>query len=67
MGRAPLAVPAGQARIQRGFGGLTSLGGPSGDLVWSDESDGEAHFYYARAVQVDGEMAWSSPIWLPAG
>jgi hypothetical protein len=21
-------------------------------------------FYYARIIQVDGEMAWSSPIWV---
>ncbi len=62
----PLPAPAGHARLQRSVGALTSLGGASADLVWEDEPDGSDHFYYARAVQVDGEMVWSSPIWLRA-
>ena len=99
----PLSAPRGTARLQRGFGALTSLGSRSADLVWEDHprrstgpggaetghggleagrSDAEIetgrsdpegadageegeHFYYARVVQVDGEMAWSSPIWIP--
>lgn len=54
-----------------------------GSVVWSEELDsldaaitwrdpaprsGE-HYYYLHVVQVDGQMAWSSPIWigLPVG
>jgi hypothetical protein len=29
-------------------------------------SDGRWAYYYARVVQVDGHVAWSSPIWLDA-
>jgi len=32
------------------------------DLVWADEADGPA-FYYVRVEQIDGNIAWSSPIW----
>jgi hypothetical protein len=28
--------------------------------------DGRSAYYYARVVQVDGHVAWSSPIWLDA-
>jgi hypothetical protein len=28
--------------------------------------DGRWAYYYARVVQVDGHVAWSSPIWLDA-
>jgi len=36
---------------------------------WEDESGGKplpfgGEFYYIRVTQMDGEMAWSSPIWL---
>lgn len=64
----PIAAPRGFARLQRSFGGLTSLGDRTADLRWEDDAtpDGAEHFYYARVVQVDGEMAWSSPIWLTA-
>ncbi len=61
----PLLAPLGHARLQPGLGALTSLGTTSHDLVWDDPragDDGEA-FYYARVTQVDGEAAWSSPIW----
>jgi hypothetical protein len=35
------------------------------DQEWIDEEPVEsATWYYARAVQTDGEMAWSSPIWV---
>ena len=56
----------GHLRLQPGIGGLSSLGSTSLDLTWSDPAppaDVPA-FYYARAFQVDGEMAWSSPIWV---
>ena len=33
------------------------------EVSWSDPS-GAAGYYYLRVVQEDGEMAWSSPVWL---
>jgi hypothetical protein len=33
------------------------------DVPLVDDSTASA-FYYARGFQVDGEMAWSSPIWV---
>lgn len=56
----------GHLRLQAGIGGLSSLGTTSLDLAWTDPeppTEGSA-FYYARVFQVDGEMAWSSPIWV---
>ena len=50
-------------RIQPGVGGLTSLGSTSVDVEWTDDSR-QAAFYYVRVYLVDGEMAWSSPIWV---
>lgn len=29
-------------------------------------AEGEAHYYYARVSQQDGDQAWSSPIWVHA-
>jgi hypothetical protein len=29
-------------------------------------AEGETHYYYARANQLDGDHAWSSPIWVQA-
>jgi hypothetical protein len=29
-------------------------------------ADGEEHYYYARVTQLDGDCAWSSPIWVHA-
>jgi hypothetical protein len=63
------AVPGtpGVLRVQPGIGGLSSLGSSVVDLTWTDHGadDGsETAFYYARVFQVDGEMAWSSPIWV---
>jgi hypothetical protein len=52
----------GRLRLQPGTGGLTSLGTQVLDVAWTDPAPGDG-FYYARVVQVDGEMAWSSPIW----
>jgi hypothetical protein len=57
----------GRFTVQPGVGGLTSLGFPSVALTWSDHISAPA-FYYVRVFQVDGEMAWSSPIWItPTG
>jgi hypothetical protein len=34
-------------------------------IDWTDpESMAGEHYYYLHVVQVDGEMAWSSPIWV---
>ena len=65
-----VGVLGGHLRLQPGIGGLTGLGTRSLDLTWTDPApplDGTA-FYYARVFLVDGEMAWSSPIWVtPCG
>lgn len=54
----------GRVRLQHGTGGLVGLGRERVELTWTDPAaDDAAAFYYARVVQVDGEMAWSSPIW----
>jgi hypothetical protein len=53
---------AGHFRLQPGIGGLSTLGTDQLDLSWTDDST-ESAFYYVRVFQVDGEMAWSSPIW----
>ncbi len=62
----PLRGP-GRLRLQPGTGGLAGMGTTRTALSWTDAS-GEAAFYYVRVHQTDGEMAWSSPIWvdLPA-
>ena len=34
-------------------------------VAWQDaEAAPGAHYYYLRVVQSDGEMAWSSPVWV---
>jgi len=36
-------------------------------IEWKDpELPKRRHFYYLRVVQTDGQMAWSSPIWIDA-
>ncbi|MGH3412786.1 MAG: DUF3604 domain-containing protein [Marmoricola sp.] len=66
-GPRPFPGEPGHFAVQPGTGGLSSLGTTGIDLTWTDqEADGPA-FYYVRAVQVDGEMAWSSPIWVTPG
>ncbi|MGH3438684.1 MAG: DUF3604 domain-containing protein, partial [Sciscionella sp.] len=57
---------AGQFLIQPGFGGLHSIGASEHRLRWQDTVT-DATWYYLRAIQVDGEMAWSSPIWVNPG
>jgi hypothetical protein len=49
--------------LQRGTGGLLGMGQStfSGSFEFFA---GEVSFLYARVVLVDGEMAWSSPIWV---
>ena len=58
----PVSCP-GQLRIQPGAGGLAGLGDTEATLRWTDSVRAPA-WYYLRAIQVDGEMAWSSPIWV---
>lgn len=53
----------GTLRIQPGVGGLTSLGERTADITHTDRS-GEPGWYVARVILIDGEMAWSSPIWV---
>ncbi|MER5225492.1 DUF3604 domain-containing protein [Streptomyces flaveus] len=53
----------GRLRLGRGTGGLTSLGGTERRLTWTDNPGGAA-YYYVRVIQIDGEMAWSSPVWV---
>jgi hypothetical protein len=62
-------VPRGHLRLQPGIGGLSGLGTSSLDLTWTDPAppDDRTAFYYARVFLVDGEMAWSSPIWVTPG
>jgi len=50
-----------------GDGALRSLGTRDFEQEWSDDEPppGRA-WYYARTVQVDGETAWSSPIYVTA-
>jgi hypothetical protein len=53
----------GRLRIQPGVGGLVGLGVTEVDASHVDDS-GEPGWYMARVYLVDGEMAWSSPIWV---
>lgn len=54
-------------RLQPGAGGLRSLGTETHSLSWTDPVGGPA-WYYVRVFLVDGEMAWSSPVWVdPVG
>jgi hypothetical protein len=53
----------GRMRLQPGVGGLTGLGGAEQRFRWTDPS-GQSGWYYVRVYQTDGEMAWSSPIWV---
>ncbi|HTF54865.1 MAG TPA: DUF3604 domain-containing protein [Pseudonocardia sp.] len=58
----PVSCP-GQFQLQPGIGGLASLGTTEHRLRWADTVSAPA-WYYLRVIQVDGEMAWSSPIWI---
>lgn len=58
-----LAPGGGRLTLQRGTGGLVSLGTNEQRLTWADEP-GRPAYYYVRVIQIDGEMAWSSPVWV---
>jgi len=37
------------------------------EMQWQDDdAGGGEHYYYLRVVQQDGEIAWSSPVWIQA-
>ncbi len=58
--------------VKGNIGALTPLpvvhavspGGELSECTWTDPAPTSDCFYYIRVTQVDGEMAWSSPIWL---
>ena len=64
----------GELTLQTAVGALLGLGVRALDVQFEEgdfddgDFDGEPSpgptFYYARAFQVDGELAWSSPIWV---
>lgn len=60
---AELGAHGGHLRLEPGVGGLIPLGTRTVDLTWTDP-DTLPTFYYVRVYLVDGEMAWSSPIWV---
>jgi hypothetical protein len=47
-----------------GLGGLTGLGVDEVQATWTDTRPSSARYYYLRVIQIDGEAAWSSPIWV---
>jgi len=53
----------GELALQPAVGALLGLGVRELDVPLVDDSTAPA-FYYARVFQVDGELAWSSPIWV---
>jgi hypothetical protein len=55
----------GVLQLQPAVGALLGLGPRTLDVAVTDDEPltGPA-FYYARVFQVDGEVAWSSPIWV---
>ena len=57
------APAGGTVSVQPGTGGLSSLGSRRVDLAFDDPLDSPT-WYYLRVFLVDGEMAWTSPIWV---
>lgn len=53
----------GELAVQPATGALLGLGVRVLDVEFDDETSAPA-FYYARVFQVDGELAWASPIWV---
>jgi Protein of unknown function (DUF3604) len=63
-GRVVLASgPAGELALQPGTGGLVGLGTKELTVSLTEEVT-EPSWYYLRCTLVDGEMAWSSPVWV---
>ena len=58
----------GELALQPAVGALLGLGRRTLDVAFDDDPTPGPAFYYARVFQTDGELAWSSPIWVdPAG
>ena len=57
------ALP-GELILQPATGALLGLGVRELDVSFTDAGPPGPAFYYARVFQVDGELAWSSPIWV---
>jgi hypothetical protein len=53
----------GVLRLQPGVGGLVGMGTNEARFSHVDET-GEPGWYMARVYLTNGEMAWSSPIWV---
>lgn len=53
----------GRLSVRPGTGGLTSLGTQRVAHSWELEIT-EPVWLYSRIILVDGEMAWSSPVWI---
>ncbi len=44
---------------------MTGLGSQEFAAEWEDGSPAEPYaWYYARIIQMDGQMAWSSPVFV---
>ena len=55
----------GRLALQPAVGALLGLGARALDVSFRDDEPlRDTAFYYARAFQVDGELAWSSPLWV---
>jgi hypothetical protein len=54
----------GRIQVRRGTGGLTGLGTRTIRHTFKARPVAPGHWYYTRVIQVDGEMAWTSPIWV---
>jgi hypothetical protein len=55
----------GRLVLQPAVGALLGLGARTLDVSFRDDEPlRDTAFYYARAFQVDGELAWSSPLWV---
>ena len=40
-------------------------GCPDATVNWRDQEAGTGeHYYYLHVIQADGQMAWSSPVWV---
>ena len=60
-------VPLDRVEVVKDGQAVASFGADALDaeLDWDDPAPpSREHFYYLRAVQRDGQMAWSSPIWV---
>jgi hypothetical protein len=50
--------------LQPAVGALLGLGVRELDVSFDDDDPTGSAFYYARVFQTDGELAWSSPVWV---